>query len=573
MLLELAIENYAVADRLRLRFHGGLNLLTGETGSGKSIVVDALALLFGGRATADVVRSGEERARISGRFAVPASDSLNSLLQSAGLETEDGEILVEREILANGKSRAYAGSRPVTLALLKELAPILGDIHGQHDQQLLFSPAAQLQMLDAFAGTRDLVAGVRTAFRSLRAIDEEMASLQSNEQEKLRLLDLWQFQRNEIESAAPVVGEDMALDEERRIQQNVGRVSEAAGAAFAALYESPESALGLVRMAMKRLDDMSRIDSSLAQVSQMLEPAKIAIQESSDTLRDYLSRLEDNPARLEEIETRLAALDRLKRKYGGTVEEVLAFLESVRTSIAGVETAGERAAALAADRARIAQEYEQLSTQLTAQRRVAAKTLSRRVEEELKPLAMERTVFEVRVSPSEWGERGADAVDFLVSPNVGEAPRPLEKVASGGELSRIALALKTCFVDSPSGEATRTLVFDEVDAGIGGRAAEGVGRRLKKLAAANQVLCVTHLAQIACFADTHYVVQKQESNGRTVARVTELDREGRTHEIGRLLSGEQLTPAALKNAEELLASAVLSYARDAAPDRKPVRPV
>src|SRR5580693_2082971 len=235
MLLELAIENYAVADRLRLRFHGGLNLLTGETGSGKSLVVDALALLFGARASADLVRSGEERARISGRFAAPASDALSSLLEEAGLETEDGELLVEREILSNGKSRAYAGSRPVTLALLKDLAPLLGDIHGQHDQQLLFLPAAQLQMLDGFAGTRDLAGEVRTTFRSLRAVEAELASLHTNEQEKLRLLDLWEFQRNEIETVAPVAGEDAALDEERRIQQNLGRVTEAANAAFLAL--------------------------------------------------------------------------------------------------------------------------------------------------------------------------------------------------------------------------------------------------------------------------------------------------------------------------------------------------
>jgi DNA repair protein RecN (Recombination protein N) len=559
MLLELAIENYAVADRLRLRFHGGLNLLTGETGSGKSIVVDALALLFGGRASGDVVRSGEERARISGRFAIPPSDSLSALLQGAGLETEDGELLVEREILANGKSRAYAGSRPVTLALLKDLAPLLGDIHGQHDQQLLFSPAAQLQMLDGFAGARDLAGEVRSRFRDLRGIEAELANLHTNEQEKLRLLDLWQFQRQEIESLSPVIGEDEALEEERRIQQNVGRVTEAANAAFAALYESPESALAQVRQAMKKLDDLGRIDSSLSPVSQMLDTAKITLQEASYTLRDYLSKIEDNPARLEEIETRLAALDRLKRKYGGKLEEVLAFLDDVKTKIVGVETADERAAALESERTKIAREFEGLSVQLTAQRRTAAATLSRRVEEELKPLAMERTVFEVRVSPAEWSERGADAVEFLVSPNVGEMPRPLEKVASGGELSRIALALKTCFVESPRAtsalDGARTLVFDEVDAGISGRAAEGVGRRLKKLAAANQVLCVTHLAQIACFADYHYVVQKQESAGRTVARVEEVNGSGRTREIGRLLSGEQLTPEALKNAEQLLRTA------------------
>jgi DNA repair protein RecN (Recombination protein N) len=465
---------------------------------------------------------------------------------------------VEREILSNGKSRAYAASRPVTLALLKDLAPLLGDIHGQHDQQLLFSPAAQLHMLDGFANTRDLAAEVRLKFRALRAVEAELANLHTNEQEKLRLLDLWQFQRNEIESIAPVVGEDTALDEERRIQQNVGKVSEAATAAFSALYESPESALAMVRLAMKKLDELSRIDSSLSQVSQMLDPARITLQEASYSLRDYLSKLEDNPGRLEEIETRLAGLDRLKRKYGGTLDEVLSFLTEVQSNIAGVETADERAAALESQRAGLVKDYERLTARLTSERRKAAASLSKRVEEELKPLAMDRTVFEVRVSPAEWSERGADEVEFLVSPNIGETPRPLEKVASGGELSRIALALKTCFVESSrlaAADGSRTLVFDEVDAGISGRAAEGVGRRLKKLAAANQVLCVTHLAQIACFADHHYVVQKQESKGRTVARVEEVNGEGRTREIGRLLSGEQLTAEALKNAEQLLRSA------------------
>lgn len=558
MLLELAIENYAVADRLRLRFQGGLNLLTGETGSGKSIVVDALALLFGGRASGDVVRSGEERARISGRFAVPPSEALSLLLQDSGLETEDGELLVEREILSNGKSRAYAASRPVTLALLKELAPLLGDIHGQHDQQVLFSAVAQMQMLDAFANTRDLTAQVRTTYRALRSLEAELASLNTNEQEKLRLLDLWEFQRNEIEAVAPVIGEDAGLEEERRIQQNVGRVTEAANAAFSALYESPESALAQLRVATRKLDELSRIDSSLAPLNQLLDAAKISLQEASYTLRDYLSKLDDNPARLEEIEARLAALDRLKRKYGGTLEEVLAFLREVRTNIAGVETADERAAALEAERDKTAKEYERLSAQLTSARQTAAANLSRRVEQELKPLAMERTVFEVRVTAAEWSERGADAVEFLVSPNVGEMPRPLERVASGGELSRIALALKTCFVESSrvaAVDGSRTLVFDEVDAGISGRAAEGVGRRLKKLAAANQVLCVTHLAQIACFADHHYVVEKLESGGRTVARVEELEGEGRTREVGRLLSGETLTAEALKNAAQLLKAA------------------
>jgi len=542
VLLELVIENYAVVGRLRVRFHPGLNLLTGETGSGKSIVVDALGLLFGGRASADMVRSGEERARISGRFTAPG-------LAHPGVETEDGELLIEREILAGGKSRAYAGSRPAAVTLLKELAPLLGDIHGQHEQQLLFSADAQLRIVDQSSGCPDPGESVRTLFHRWTAAGSELVGLERNEQEKLRLLDLWTFQQNEIESAAPEPGEDAALDQERRRLLNLGRLQESAGAAFEALYEAPESALAAVRTAAKKLDEASRIDAAAAAIREALEPAVIAIQEASYGLRDYLAKLEANPARLEQIEGRLSALDKLKRKYGASLEEVLAFLVQVREQIAAAETTGDRIAALRREQAGLASQFEAAATRLTAQRKKAARELERQVVSELASLAMERSVFRIEIGPAAWSETGSDAVRFLVSANAGEEPRPLEKVASGGELSRIALALKTCLAASGAG---RTLVFDEVDAGVGGRAAEGIGRRLKKLAASDQVICVTHLAQIAGFADHHYLVEKRESHGRTVATVEELDHAGRVREIGRMLSGETLTAEALKHAERLI---------------------
>jgi DNA repair protein RecN (Recombination protein N) len=280
-----------------------------------------------------------------------------------------------------------------------------------------------------------------------------------------------------------------------------------------------------------------------------LEPAAIAIQEASYALRDYLDKLEANPARQEELEERLAALDKLKRKYGATLEEVIAFLAQVREQISAVENAGERMATLRKQQSELAAQFEAAAARLTTVRKKAARELERLVVTELAALAMERSVFRIEVTAAAWSETGADAVRFLVSANAGEEPKPLEKVASGGELSRIALALKTCLAASGAG---RTLVFDEVDAGVGGRAAEGIGRRLKKLAAADQVLCVTHLAQIAGFADHHYLVEKHESRGRTVASVEELDRPGRVREIGRMLSGETLTSEALKHAERLI---------------------
>jgi DNA repair protein RecN (Recombination protein N) len=551
MLLELVVENYAVVERLRVHFHNGLNLLTGETGSGKSIVVDALGLLLGARASAEMVRTGETRARVAGIFDVRDQSAVRGLLEPAGIEIEDGELLIEREILAGGKSRAFVGSRPVAVSLLKELAPALADIHGQHDQQLLFSPEAQRDMLDTFAGDRELLDRVAKLYGEWRGTAAELEELERTEQEKLRLLDLWSFQRKEIESANLEDGEDAALENERRVLQNVQKLQESAATAYEAVYDSPESAASLIRIASKRLDELCRIDASLEGLREHLKAADLGVQEVAYGLRDYLSGLEANPGRLEEVENRLASIGRLKRKYGETVAEIIAFGDEVRRQIAAVESAGERMDALRKEQKRMAAEYENAALELSEARRAAARKLEKRVEAELAQLAMERTVFRVAMQEAAWSASGADRIEFLVSPNLGEEPRPLEKVASGGEISRIALALKTCLAVPKTG-AIRTLVFDEVDTGIGGGAAEGVGRRLKKLAAANQVLCVTHLPQVASFADHHYRVAKQESNGRTVAVMAELDAAERTREVGRMLSGQKLTDEALKNAAQLI---------------------
>src|ERR1700733_2933376 len=551
MLQELVVEDYAVVDRLRVRFHAGLNLLTGETGSGKSIVVDALGLLLGGRASMDMIRSGKERARVSGVFEIGAT--AGKVLERAGFDAADMELLLDREIQATGKSRVYINHRPASVTLLKELAPHLGDIHGQHDQQLLFESAAQLGMLDSFAQVAVDRAKVRDLYTEWKRVTNEIAELENADQEKLRMLDLWQFQRSEIEGAGLRSGEDIELEAERRVQQNAGRLLETAGAAFDALYESPESALTVVKSVARKLDELAKIDGQMGAMRQSLEPALIAIQDVSYSLRDYLGQVEANPARLEEIETRLAALDKLKRKYGGSVDAILLFLEDVARKIGEVETAGDRIEHLQREQKKLAAEYEKAAADLTAKRKAAALQLAARVEDELKPLAMERAVFRIQLEPAAWSDTGADGVQFLVSPNAGEEPKPLERVASGGELSRIALALKTCLVGPKpdTDTARRTLVFDEIDSGIGGRAAEGVARRLKALAAENQVLCVTHLAQIACFADHHYRVGKFERAGRTVAEIEELDAAASTEEIGRMLSGQTLTPEALRHAAEL----------------------
>ena len=362
------------------------------------------------------------------------------------------------------------------------------------------------------------------------------------------MLDLWKFRRNEIESANLRQGEDLELESERRILQNVTRISDNASTAYSALYDAADSAYAQMRIASKRLDELRRIDDELGRIADLLKPAEIAIDEAAGELRDYLGRLEADPGRLEEVESRLAAIEKLKRKYGSTIEEILTFVAEVAANMDAAENAAERRTDIEKRRKQLASDYETMARKLSSDRRSAAKQLSEQVQSEVRSLAMPRAVFEVRIDETPWSATGLDSVQFLVSANAGEAPRPMERVASGGELSRIALALKTCVTSDETG---RTLVFDEVDAGIGGAAAESVGRRLKALAGRDQVLCVTHLAQIAGFGDHHYAVEKVESDGRTAAVVHELDGEARTREIGRMLSG-RLTPEALKHAEQLL---------------------
>lgn len=552
MLVELAVENYAVIEKVRVRFYPGLNLLSGETGSGKSIVVDALGLLLGARTSAEMVRSGAERARISGIFEVALSPALSMLLESAGIEIEDQELLIEREVLANGKSRAFVGSRPATAALLKELAPHLGDIHGQHDQQQLFSPSVQCEMLDTFAGVEDLLLETASLYQRWRAASAEIEELNRSAQEKLRLAGLWSFQRQEIEAVAPVSAEDTQLENERRVLRNVVRLQETAAAAYSALYDAPESATAQLRVVLRRLEELARIDDSVAGVLGTLQPAAIGVDEAAHALRHYLGTLEADPGRLDQVEGRLASLEKLKRKYGATIDEVLAFLEDVRKQLAAVEHSSERRNALQKEAGALSAAYEAAAAKLTTNRKNAARQLARRVESELGSLAMEKSRVEIRVDPAPWSEQGADAIAILLSPNIGEEPKLLERIASGGELSRVALALKTCTAPARPAKTPRTLVFDEVDAGVGGGAAEAVGRRLKKLAASSQVLCVTHLPQIAGFADHHYYVEKRAAKGRTVAVVEELSAAERTREIGRMLSGETVTPEALKQAAQLL---------------------
>ncbi len=562
MLREIHIQNYAVIDTLKVEFSPGLNLLSGETGSGKSILVDALGLALGGRASPEVIRTGQERALVTAVFRTEGRPPWSDWLEEYGLAGGgEPEIILRREIQAGGKSRMLVNDQPVTLAAVKSLARLLVEMHGQNEHVALFSREAQLDLLDQFAGVEEELARVRELHARRQEMESEFESLSQNEQERLRTIDLLSFQAQELERAGVQPGEDARLEEEKRILSNLERIRAAAAGAFSELYEEEGAACSRLAAAMRQLEDLRRYDAAVEPYLEPLAGARATLEDAANFLGRYLGKLEANPQRLEEIEDRLALLDRLKRKYGKTLEEILAYGEKTRQALAKMEHADERREVLQQQLEKVAGDFRKAAEALSAQRREAAGKLTRLVRDELAQLGMEKTRLEVHFESlleGRGGPRGIDEVEFRISPNPGEELRPLEKIASGGEISRLMLALKTVVGMNRPGAGTtrrvaRTFIFDEVDSGIGGRVAESVGQRLKRLARDGQVLCVTHLAQIACFADQHYYVEKFERAGRTLTAVTHLAAEKeRVRELARMLSGSQITEAGLKHASAML---------------------
>ncbi len=529
MLHEIHVQNYAVIDSLKVEFAPGLNLLSGETGSGKSILVDALGLALGGRASAEVIRSGQERAQVTAVFRAEGRPPWSTWLEECGLAQEE-ELILRREILASGKSRMLVNDQPVTLAAVKSLAGLLVEMHGQNEHVALFARDAQLDLLDQFAGVDEELQRVRGLHVRRKELESEFESLSQNEQERLRTIDLLSFQVQELEHAKIEPGEDARLGDEKRVLANLERVRAAAAAAFSTLYEDEGAAYSRLAAAMYQFEDLRRYEPAVEPYVESLAAARATIEDASDYLRNYVGKLEANPQRLEEIEDRLALLDRLKRKYGQTLEEILAYGEKTRQELAKMEHADERRETIQRELEKATADYRKAGEALSTKRREAARKLTRLVREELAQLGMEKTRLEVHFESlleGRAGPRGLDEVEFRISPNPGEELRPLEKIASGGEISRLMLALKTVVGTNRPGagaarRTARTFIFDEVDSGIGGRVAESVGQRLKRLARDGQVLCVTHLAQIACFADQHYYVEKFERAGRTLTSVTHL---------------------------------------------------
>ena len=568
MLLELRAENYAVIDRAVAQFGLGLNLLTGETGAGKSILIDALALLLGGKASADFIRHGAEKAVVSCVF--EATPGALAVLEENGIDPDpDAEgILLRREIVANGKGRVFINSQPATVGVLRQVAPELALVHAQGETLGSFDEAQQRLLLDRF-GAVDLD-GVRAAYAAWRATELKLRELMTDEQDRLRMADLWRFQSKEIRQAE-IAGEDedARLEAERRVLANAEKLQAAAMGAHELLYEAEHSAETTLGQALKLVEELARYDDRFREAVEQLKAAKATVEDVNEAVRDFAEDVEAGPERLAEIEDRLAALDRLKRKYGGTLSEVVAFGEESARQLAEVENRDELLAELREVEARQAAAYGAAAAQVTAQRQAAAERLAKAAERQINELAM-KVRFAVKVEPGQerarWTAGGWDQVEAVIATNAGEPLKPLTEIASGGEMSRVMLALKVTVeeaVASRGGPASgkgrklampRTLVFDEIDIGIGGRAAEAVGQKLKALSRTQQVLCITHLPQIAAFADHHFVIEKTESRGRTQTNIRSMEDVERVREIARMLSGATLTETSLRHAENLLAA-------------------
>jgi DNA repair protein RecN (Recombination protein N) len=582
VLVELRLENYAVIDNVAVTFAPGLNLLTGETGAGKSILIDALALLLGEKASSDVIRTGADRAVISAVFEAEAASEMPiaKILESNGLdESDDGSLILRREIASGGKGRVFVNNQPATVAVLRQFAPYLAIIHAQNESMLSFDAPARLALLDSFAGSQ--LEPVGAAFSAWKQLRTRIEDLENGEQDRLRLVDLWTFQKREIEEAKLQPGEDEQLETQKRILANAEKIYNAAMNAFDLLYEGNASTTSSLRAAQKQIEELSRFEPKFREALSAIESARISVEDVGATLRDYAGGIQASPEHLAEVEDRLALLDRLKRKYGPLLQDVIQFGAEAARKLDEVENKDENLRQLRAELATAAAEYLRAARALAKKRAESARKLEKLVESEINDLAM-KSAFGIQITSSEeegnWTASGIDQVVYLISTNPGEPLRQLEHIASGGELSRVMLALKASVEsgaagtqrDGKSGRATlqgrvsgpksgasapqRTLVFDEIDTGIGGRAAEAVGKKLKALARSNQVLCVTHLPQIATFADHHYVIEKKEAAGRTRTSIRAVSGDERTEEVARMLSGAKLTETSRKHAEQMIKS-------------------
>ena len=570
MLRLLNIVNFAVIDRLQVEFKQGLNVLSGETGSGKSILIDALGLLLGDRSSPDFIRTGENRAFIEGVFDIEGNTPLAELLSEAGVDVGEDELLIRRELVANGRGRIFINNQVANVGLLKSIQPHLIDIHGQGDQQSLLLPEVHLHLFDAFAGASKNRVRVSQAYDNLQRIARELEQLRQSESERLQTLDMVNFQISEIEQAKLAENEDSELEAERNLLVNAEKLADLSGAAYKRIYDDEDSILSTLAIAQRKLNDLAAVDNRFAPYIEQLSTVKHILNDIGYFLGEYYGGIQASPDRLRVVDDRLMELNRLKRKYGDSVAAVLETGARLVERRQQLMNSDEHGKLLESQLRQALDDYDKESSILSDLRRRSTAKFESAVNQELKDVSLGAARFSVRLDETNRGQlaqklqsllgqedkgalrrAGNEDVQFLFSANPGEEVRPMNGVASGGELSRLMLALKT--ITAPS-LFPKTLIFDEIDVGIGGKVADAVGMRLRRLAKTNQVLCVTHQLQIARYADAHFLVNKDVVNGRTLTKVAELDEQGRIEELARMIGGAEVTASARKHAKELIKS-------------------
>jgi DNA repair protein RecN (Recombination protein N) len=552
MLRSLSIRDFVIVDKLDLEFAGGFTVLTGETGAGKSILIDALATVLGERAETGLVRDGREKAEVSAEFDIGDSGAVADYLQENDLSGDEGGCLLRRVVEASGRSRAYVNGRPATVQQLKEIGEFLVDIHGQHAHQSLMRAPAQRDLLDGYAGNGTLASEVAAAFREWQEIRQRRVALETDAQALAAEREQLEWQVQELDALGFRADEWEELQTEHKRLAHAASLIEAVEYGLEALSEGEASALSAVTSVSGKLNNLIDYDPLLKDVMEVLEPARIQLQEAVYSLRHYQQRLELDPKRLRDVEARLDAVHTAARKFKLQIADIPGRLEKMKARLAELET-GSDPAALREREARAEAGYRERGKKLSAARKKAAGDLAKKVSASMQELAMAGGVFGIALNPlAEGGAHGLEQVEFLVSGHAGSTPRPMAKVASGGELSRISLAIQTV---TSQVAAVPTLIFDEVDAGIGGRVAEIVGRMLRDLGTRHQVMCVTHLPQVAAAGDQQWQVAKTAANGKVASRVSLLDRAARVEEIARMLGGVKITETTRKHAAEMLGNA------------------
>ncbi|MEK6656147.1 MAG: DNA repair protein RecN, partial [Nitrospirota bacterium] len=564
MLQELRIQNLAIIDKLEIDFSNGLNVMTGETGAGKSIIVDALELVLGGRASAELIRTNADEAVVEAGFDIEGNNKIADLISSFGIENDDSRVIIKRIVSRAGKNRIYINNSLTNLSTLSAIGDELVDIHGQHEHQSLLKTDKHIDILDAFGSAGydkkiyELRRDVEGCYNKLRSLKERLSELENREKNRIKEEEFLRYQIREIEEAALNSKEDEELLSKKSVAANAGKLASLSNSAYEGLYEADASVIKELSKILNAVKEISKIDNRVEETVKLCESAVFQLEESADFLRGYKEKIEFDADEFAKIDDRLDLINRLKKKYGSTIEDILLSLEEAKKRLQGMEKLDEDIGDIKAGIDKERKDASIISVELSKKREKVAKDIEKKVEAELSDLNMKKTRFVVKMwkesgSDTEDGfsltSKGIDKIEFLISANLGEEPKSLSKIASGGELSRIMLALKAILADADS---VPTLVFDEVDAGIGGAVAETVGERLKRIAKGHQVFCITHLPQIAGYADSHYFVEKKAEGSRTITKVVKLKEDGRVKELARMLGGKKITETTLKHAEEML---------------------